>query len=210
MSADNLAGFTSLTQEMRCQLFVSGIRDPAFEACKAHVIAQGTMMSDFSVVKTYFTNYARQRAFQNPLPPPCNFSTVSSRGGHVAGRGAGRGQDRGCGAGRRDKGGYHGTPPTDEELAASNVTVRDYSEDEYSKLTSIQQYKLQLLRRTNDSTCSSGTCRPASIISSVSNSVADTADEVNNMQIDDRVTVGSNRNHAVLARQAEAKRARTD
>ena len=35
MSADNLAGFTSLTQEMWCQLFVSGIRDPTFEACKA-------------------------------------------------------------------------------------------------------------------------------------------------------------------------------
>jgi hypothetical protein len=61
MSADNLAGFNSLTQEMRCQLFVSGIPDPAFEVCKkAHVIAQGTMMSDFSAVKTYFTNYARQ------------------------------------------------------------------------------------------------------------------------------------------------------
>ena len=27
------------------------------EACKAHVIAQGTMMSNFSAVKTYFTNY---------------------------------------------------------------------------------------------------------------------------------------------------------
>ena len=52
--------------------------------------------------------------------------------------------------------------------------------------------------------------RPASIISSVTNSVAETADEVNNMQIDNGVTVGSNRNHAALAHQAEAKRARTD
>ena len=33
------------------------------------MIVQGTMMSDFSAVKTYFTNYARQRAFQTPLPP---------------------------------------------------------------------------------------------------------------------------------------------
>jgi hypothetical protein len=90
------------------------------------------------------------------------------------------------------------------------MTVCDYSEEEYSKLTSIQCYKLRLLRKTSDGTRSSGTRRPALIISSVTNSVAETAGKVNNMQLDDGVTVDSNRNHAALARQAEAKRAHTD
>ena len=90
------------------------------------------------------------------------------------------------------------------------MTVRDYSEEEYSKLASIQRYMLRLLRKTSNGTRSSGMRRPASIISSVTNYVAETADEVNNMQLDDGVTVGSNRNHAALARQAEAKWARTD
>lgn len=99
---------------MPCQLFVSGIRDPTFEMSKAHVITQGTMLSDFMAVKTYFTNYARQRAFQNPLPPFRNLSAISGRGGYGAGLGAGCGQDRGCRAGQHDKGGYPGTPPTDK------------------------------------------------------------------------------------------------
>ncbi len=150
MSADNLAGFNSLTQETRCQLFVSGICNPAFEACKVHVIAQGTMMSNFSAVKTYFTNYARQCAFQNPTPPSCNLSAVLGRGGRSSGRGAGHGQDRGCGAGRRDKGGYCGIPSTDEKLAAFNVAIKDYSEEEYSQLMSIQRYKLWLLQKSSD------------------------------------------------------------
>ena len=90
------------------------------------------------------------------------------------------------------------------------MTVRDYSEEEYSKLTSIQRYKLRLLCKTNVGTRSSGTRSPALIISLVTNSVTETADEVKNMQIDNGVTVGLNRNHAVLARQAEAKRGRTD
>ena len=87
---------------------------------------------------------------------------------------------------------------------------RNYSEEEYIKLTSIQCYKLPLLRKTSNGTRSSGMHIPASIISSVTNSVSETANEVNNMQLDDGVTIGSNRNHAVLARQAEAKRACTD
>ena len=91
-----------------------------------------------------------------------------------------------------------------------NVTVRDYLEEEYSRLMSIQCYKLQLLRKTNDSTCSSGTRIPASIISSVTNSVTDTADKVSNMQIDNGVTIGSNRNHSALDCQADAKCSCTD
>jgi hypothetical protein len=107
-------------------------------------------MSTFSAVKTYFTNYARQRAFQNPIPPSSNLSAVLGRGGRGSGRGAGHGQDRGCGAGQRDKGGYCGTPSTDEKLAAFNVAMKDYSEEEYSQLTSIQRYKLRLLRKSSD------------------------------------------------------------
>jgi hypothetical protein len=52
--------------------------------------------------------------------------------------------------------------------------------------------------------------RPASIISSVTNYVADANDDVQNMQIDDGVTAGSNRNHFLLACQAEAKHSCTD
>ena len=209
-SADKLENFNSLTEEMKCQLFVSGIRDPAFEACKAYVTAQHDMMSNFNAVKTYFTNYARQRAFQNPPPPTRNVSSVGT-GGRGAGRGGGRGTDRGRGAGRRDKA-YRGTPPTDEELAACSVTVRNYSEEEYAKLTSIQRYKLRLLRNKGTGTTrTSGTRRPASTISSVTNASAvsnDIASEINDMQIDDTTDAPSNRGHPLLARQADAKRSR--
>ncbi len=65
---------------MRCQLFVSGIRDPSFEACKAHVIAQGTMMSDFSAVKTYFTYVCTAVCLSEPSSPPFATSLPSSAG----------------------------------------------------------------------------------------------------------------------------------
>ncbi len=72
-------------------------------------------------------------------------SSIGS-GGHGAGHGGGHGTDRGRGAGRHDKSAYHGMPPTDEELAACLMTVRYYSEEKYAKLTTIQWYKLCLLR----------------------------------------------------------------
>jgi hypothetical protein len=82
--------------------------------------------------------------------------------------------------------------------------------EEYGILMSIQRYKLWLLHKGSDRTRSSGMCQPASIISSVTNSVADMTDDISNMQIDDGVTVGSNRGHSALARQAEAKHSHTD
>lgn len=38
-SVNKLENFTGFTEEMKCQLFISGIRDPAFEACEAYVTA---------------------------------------------------------------------------------------------------------------------------------------------------------------------------
>ena len=75
---------------------------------------------------------------------------------------------------------------------------------------SIQCYKLQFLRKKKNGMRTSEMCRPASIISSITNSVADMADKVSNMQIDDGVTIGSNRTHSALACQAEAKCSHTD
>ena len=134
--------------------------------------AQHDMISNFNAVKTYFTSYTRQRAFQNPAPPLRDVSSVGT-GGRGAGRGGGCGTDRGRGAGRHDKSAYCGTPPTDEELAACSVTVRNYSEEEYAKLTSIQWYKLGLLQnKGTNSARSSGTWWPTSRISSVTNASA--------------------------------------
>lgn len=166
-------------------IFVNGIRDPGFEACKAYVTAQNNMMSDFNAFKTYFTNYAHQHAFQNPVPPSRNVYSIGS--GHCAGNGGGCGTNCGCGAIQRDKVAYHSMPPADEKLAACSVTICDYIEEEYSKLTAIQWYKLHLLRKKgNGSTQSAGVWQPALTISTVTNLTTvptDITSEINDMKL---------------------------
>ncbi len=74
-----------------------------------------------------------------PSPPSCNLSAISSRGR--------RGEvdvalDAVPTVARIEDVGLGNVTPMDKELTACNMTVKDYSEEEYGQLMSIQHYKL--------------------------------------------------------------------
>ena len=114
-----------------------GIIDKSFEAVRASINAAPTNFTTFTAVQEAYVSFYLQ---QKQTDPPRGRQLSSVSGGRSGGSRTGD-RGRGRGGGNRSKGIFSA-----EELAACKVANRDYSPEEYKKLTPLQKQKLYQLR----------------------------------------------------------------
>ena len=127
-------GVESLTDALKILWFQNGITDRSLDAVRASINANPTNFMTFPAVQEAYVSFKLQ---QRQVEPSRGRQVASVRGGNqrTGGRGRGRGGDD------RKKGIF-----SQKELDACKVENRDYSTEEYKKLTDLQRQKLYLLR----------------------------------------------------------------
>ena len=127
-------GVESLTDALKILWFQNGITDRSLDAVRASINANPTNFMTFPAVQEAYVSFKLQ---QKQVEPSRGRQVASVRGGNqrTGGRGRGRGGDD------RKKGIF-----SQKELDACKVENRDYSTEEYKKLTDLQRQKLYLLR----------------------------------------------------------------
>jgi hypothetical protein len=127
-----------LTETLKIHWFQRGVIDKSIEAVRASINAAPTNFTTFTAMQEAYVSFHLQQKQTDP-PRGCQLSSVRSGGrsggSHTGDRGRGRG------GGNRSKGIFSA-----EELAACKVVNRDYSNEEYKKLTPLQKQKLYQLR----------------------------------------------------------------
>ena len=127
-------GVESLTDALKILWFQNGITDRSLDAVRASINANPTNFMTFPAVQEAYVSFKLQ---QKQVEPSRGRQVASVRAGNqrTGGRGRGRGGDD------RKKGIF-----SQKELDACKVENRDYSTEEYKKLTDLQRQKLYLLR----------------------------------------------------------------
>jgi hypothetical protein len=127
-------GVEPLTDALKILWFQNGITDRSLDAVRASINANPTNFMTFPAVQEAYLSFKLQ---QRQVEPSRGRQVASVRGGNqrTGGRGRGRGGDD------RRKGVF-----SQKELDACKVENRDYSTEEYKKLTDLQRQKLYLLR----------------------------------------------------------------
>ena len=130
-------GVDALTETLKIHWFQKGISDKSFEAVRASINATPSNFTTFTAVQEAYVSFYLQ---QKQTDPPRGRQLSSVSGGRSGGSRTGD-RGRGRGGGNRSKGIFSA-----EELAACKVANRDYSNEEYKKLTPLQKQKLYQLR----------------------------------------------------------------
>ena len=127
-------GVESLTDALKILWFQNGITDRSLDAVRASINANPTNFMTFPAVQEAYVSFKLQ---QKQVEPSRGRQVASVRAGNqrTGGRGRGRGGDD------RKRGIF-----SQKELDACKVENRDYSTEEYKKLTDLQRQKLYLLR----------------------------------------------------------------
>ena len=126
-----------MTDALKILWFQNGITDKSLDAVRASINAAPTNFTTFTAVQEAYVSFHLQQRQTDP-PRGCQLSSVQS-GGRSSGSRTGD-CGRGRGGGNRSNGIFSA-----EELAACKVVNRDYSNEEYKKLTPLQKQKLYQL-----------------------------------------------------------------
>ena len=131
-------GVMPLPEALKILWFQNGIKDTTLDAVRASINASPGNFTTYTAVQDAYVNFRLQQK-QNDPPRARQVASVrgrrrsdgprSERGGHGRGRGD------------RRKGIF-----SEEELASCKVELREYSDEEYKRLTPLEKQKLHKLR----------------------------------------------------------------
>jgi hypothetical protein len=131
-------GVAPLSENLKILWFKDGIVDKSFEAVKMNLIATPERYETFQAVQEAYSTFHRQRIATEP--PRARQVAVLRGGPKRPSNTSSRSRSQG-GGGRRERGVFSKT-----ELDACHVVDKEYSNDEYKRLTALQRQKLWMLR----------------------------------------------------------------
>jgi hypothetical protein len=129
-------GVAPLSENLKILWFKEGITDKSFDVVKMNVIASPERYATFQAVQEAYSTFHRQRCLTEG-PRARQVSAIRGTGRRPNNP---RSRSRGDGD-RRGRGVF-----SKAELDACHVVDKDYTDDEYKKLTAVQKQKLWVMR----------------------------------------------------------------
>jgi hypothetical protein len=129
-------GVAPLSENLKILWFKEGVTDRSFDVVKMNVIASPERYATFQAVKEAYSTFHRQRCLTD-APRTRQVSTI---------RGTNRRPGNPCSRSRGDTDRRSRGVFTKAELDACHVVNKEYSDDEYRKLTAVQKQKLWVMR----------------------------------------------------------------
>jgi hypothetical protein len=129
-------GVAPLSENLKVLWFKEGITDKSFDVVKMNVIASPERYATFQAVQEAYSTFHRQRCLTEG-PRARQVSAIRGTGRRPNNP---RSRSRGDGD-RRGRGVF-----SKAELDACHVVDKDYTDDEYKKLTAVQKQKLWVMR----------------------------------------------------------------
>jgi hypothetical protein len=131
-------GVEPLTGTLKILWFQKGITDKGLNAVRASILAAPASYMTFTAVQEAYVNF---KCTQKATKPPKACQVASMRAGRRTGapRCSG-GRGRGQGGGDRKK-----NLPSKEELDTCTIVTKDYSKEEYARLTPTEKLKLWMI-----------------------------------------------------------------
>ena len=159
-------GVAPLSENLKILWFKEGITDKSFDVVKMNVIASPERYATFQAVQEAYSTFHRQRC----LTDGPRARQVSAIRDTTRRPGPARSRSRGN-SDRRGRGVF-----TKAELDACHVVDKEYSDDEYRRLTAVQKQKLWVMRN-KDKEPGSGPSRrtPARSVAAASTSTGSSA-----------------------------------
>jgi hypothetical protein len=130
-------GVEPLTESLKILWFQKGITDKGLNAVWASILAAPASYTTFTAVQEAYVNF---KLTQKATEPPKARQVASMRAGRRAGAPCCSGGGRGQGGGDRKK-----NLPSKEELDACTIVNKDYSKEEYARLTPTEKVKLWMI-----------------------------------------------------------------
>jgi hypothetical protein len=202
-------GVEPLTESLKILWFQKGITDKSLDAVRASILAAPANYLTFTAVQEAYVNF---KLTQKATEPPKARQVSSFRAGRRSGTPRRSGGGRGQGGGDRKK-----NLISKSELDACTVENKDYTTEEYNRLTPVQKQKLWMLRNP-DQTPGTGPTRHrrgtsiASASSTGTKRSADASQEGDTANDDvkwGRDRSGNRDNQAVAGRQHTSKSQKT-
>jgi hypothetical protein len=134
-------GVDPLTKSLKILWFQKGINDKSLNAVLASILATPASYMTFTAMQEAYVNF---KFTQKATEPPKARQVASMRAGRRAGTLRRSGGGRGQGGGESKK-----NLPSKAELDACTIENKDYSDEEYARLTPTQKHKLWTLRNPN-------------------------------------------------------------
>ena len=135
---------SALDECLKILWFQNGIKCPALDAVKASINANKANFTRFDAVKDAYVEFKCMMT-QTSDPRTCQVATVGTGRG-----GGGRSRQTGRGGGQKTENPWKkGLVPQSEMDKQVHITNRDYSTDEYKRLTPAKKAKLCQLRNPN-------------------------------------------------------------
>ena len=202
-------GVEPLTESLKILWFQKGITDKSLDAVRASILAAPANYLTFTAVQEAYVNF---KLTQKATEPPKARQVSSFRAGRRSGTPRRSGGGRGQGGGDRKK-----NLLSKAELDACTIENKDYTTEEYNRLTPVQKQKLWMLRNP-DQTPGTGPTRHrrgtsiASASSTGTKRSADASQEGDTANDDvkwGRDRSGNRDNQAVAGRQHTSKSQKT-
>jgi hypothetical protein len=135
-------GFQAISGHVKVNLFTRNISERAgFGPVAMSIIADSTLQGDFDRVKQLYVDYYRRHLVHatglTGGSAQRSVSAVNTGGGDSGNKGRKK---------RKTDGTFGGNVPSQQQLDACRVKLKNYSTDEYKKLDWISKYKLRLMR----------------------------------------------------------------
>jgi hypothetical protein len=177
-------GVKPLPESLKILWFQKGITDKCLDAAWASVLTAPTSYTTFTTVQEAYVNF---KLTQKATEPPNACQVASMRAGRPAGAPRRSDSGRGQGGGDRKK-----NLPGKEELDACTIVNKDYSKEEYTRLTPTKKLKLWVIRNPGKTpgtgatrqSRGTGTASIASAYSTGTKHVADASHEGDTANID--------------------------
>jgi hypothetical protein len=131
-------GVEPLTKSLKILWFQKGITDKGLDAVWASILVAPASYTTFIAVQEAYVNF---KLMQKATEPPKARQVASMRAGRRAGAPHCSGGGCGQGGGDRKK-----NLPSKEELDACTIAKKDYSKEEYARLTPTKKLKLWMIR----------------------------------------------------------------
>jgi hypothetical protein len=131
-------GVEPLTESLKILWFQKGTTDKGLDAVRASILAAPASYTTFTAMQEAYVNF---KLTQKATEPPKAHQLASMRAGRRAGTPRHSGGGRGQGGGDRKK-----NLPSKEELDACTFVNKDYSKEEYARLTPNKKLKLWMIR----------------------------------------------------------------
>jgi hypothetical protein len=168
---DDLGAYSvePLTKSLKILWFQKGITDKSLDAVRASILAALASYTTFTAMQDAYVNFKlTQKATEPPKARQVASMRVGKRAGAPCRSGGGRGQG---------KGDCKKNLPSKEELDACTIVNKDYSKEEYARLTPTEKLKLWMIRNLGHTPGTGATRQSrASIASASSTRTKRTAD----------------------------------